>query len=209
LADNIRTFYPKKIREIVLRAPLGTNGWVGPFTVQSQAWAPIFPNASAILQAEYFTSSLNDRDNLYVYTAYFYSDRTFREVLDSKNSLYDPTIWKQSEVKTIEIKTGDDETMLVYEMVLRAGAISRLVWYWYYVAGVSTIDIPLANLLDGVRVVAKYAQGSGVVLISTLFNASPDEGRERLDAFVKEMYDSLDTLKRPEINYKSSNQSGK
>ncbi len=201
LGDNIRSFYPKKVREVVLRAPLGDHGWEGPRPVESKAWQPFYPNASATIQEKYFSSSAAERDSIYLYAAYYDSDRAMTDMLDPENKIFDPVLWKQTNLTTTEINLGNNNTTYVMEVILKAGAVYRVAWYWYNIAGVSTTDLSLGQVLDKVRVISKHAQGSGLVLISTSFTDSPDEARRRLNSFMVAMYGSLDILKNPEIQY--------
>ncbi len=209
LGENIRSFYPPKQKVIVLRAPLGVHGWVGPDAIKSDNWSPIFSNASAFLSARYGTNSISNPENVFLYSAYYDSDRSFSDMFDENNTMFNRTVWRQIGVQSTKVALGGDDAIMVLEMALQAGVITRLVWYWYYIAGVSTIDLSTADLLDKVRVVSKYAQGSGCIALSTPFIASPEEARVRLGNFLKVMYGSLDVLKRPEITYKTASQSGK
>lgn len=206
LGDNIRSFYPVKHRQIALRAPLGFHGWTGPYPVRGQAWAGLFKNASATLQEQYFSET--DRNSVYLYTAYFHSDRDFSELLNHNNSLFDSTMWKQIDFGSTEIKFGDNQTTNVFEVTLESEGVFRKVWYWYYVAGVSTTDLVFAEFLDKIRIIAKYAQGSGVVAISTTYTTNPTEANDRLKSFLSVMYNGLEVLKRPEIFYTRPNQAG-
>lgn len=204
LGENIRSFIPIPNATIVLRAPLGDQGWQGPYVVKEKAWEPVFPNASAHLQVEYFKNQVGEENKIYLYSAYYASDRRFDDLLNSKNSIFDVDIWTltHQEGKTVDLGLG---TINVNEEVLQAGANSRLVWYWYYVAGVSTTDLNWAELLDKVRIISKYSQGSGVLILSTAINEkSPDEARKRLTEFLTAMYPFLDVLKRPETTSTSS-----
>jgi EpsI family protein len=207
LGENIRSFYPVKHREIALRAPLGTQGWTGPYPVYNQAWASLYKNASATLQGKYFSET--ERNSIYLYTAYFHSDREFSDMLVHVNAIYDPNVWKQVSVGSVEVKLGNNQTTNVLAVTLESEGIFRVVWYWYYVAGVSTTDLVLATFLDKIRVIAKYAQGSGVVAISTTYTTDPSEAKDRLQSFLSVMYNSLDVLKRPEIFYTLPNQAGR
>lgn len=206
LGENIRSFYPAKQREIALRAPLGTEGWTGPYAVQGQAWASLYKNASATLQEQYFSETA--KNSVYLYTAYFHSDRDFSDMLKRSNEIYDPSVWKQINFGTTEVKLSDDQVANVFAVTLESKGVFRVVWYWYYVAGVSTTDLAVAAFLDKIRVIAKYAQGSGVVAISTTYTSDPKEATDRLKSFLSVMYDSLDVLKRPEILYTLRNQTG-
>ena len=199
LGENIRTLYPEKAKLISLRAPLGVKGWTGPFSVRTQSWAPIYSNASSTLQAEYYPAATGSEEGIYLYTAYYSSDRPFSEVLSPKNSIFNPGLWKQTSLGQREIDLGNGESMTVYEAVLIAGTAPRLVWYWYYVAGVNTIDNSVSNVMNAVRLISKYAQGSGVIILSASFDTTPSEATKRLQAFIKVMYGSLAELKRPEV----------
>lgn len=206
LGDNIRSFYPVKHRQIVLMAPLGTHGWTGPYPVRSQAWSGLYKNASATLQEQYFSET--DRNGVYLYTAYFHSDRDFSDLLNHNNSLFDSTIWKQIDFGSTEVKLSDNQTTNVFELTLESDGVFRKVWFWYYVAGVSTTDLAIAEFLDKIRIIAKYAQGSGVVAISTTYTKDPTEANDRLKSFLSVMYNGLEVLKRPEIFYTRPNQAG-
>lgn len=203
LGDNIRSFYPVKHRQIALRAPLGFRGWTGPYPVRGQAWAGLFKNASVTLQEQYFSET--DRDGVYLYTAYFHSDRDFSDLLNHNNSLFDSSIWKQIDFGSTEVKLDDNQTTNVFEITLESEGVFRKMWYWYYVAGVSTTDLAIAEFLDKIRIIAKYAQGSGVVAISTTYTTNPTEAKDRLQSFLSTMYSGLEVLKRPEIFYTRPN----
>lgn len=201
LADNVRSFYPQQIKKIVLRAPLGTGIWKGPYIEKNNAWSPNFPSASATLQVNYYTDAVSSQDKIFVYTAYYDSDRSFDDLVGQNNKLFDVGFWKSiSPVTTVSMDFKDRGSLDVYEQELQAGAVTRLVWYWYYVAGVSTIDLALARWLDGVRIISKYSGGSGIIVLSTsVISSTADEARARLKNYLTEMYGSLVILKRPDI----------
>jgi len=222
LGENVRAFYPVKHRKIVLRAPLGSPGWFGPQQVEGQGWKPNFPNASAVLQAQYYNDDPNERRPIYLYTAYYYSDRRFTELFHERNEIFNAEQWNQEQLKPFRVELYEQEPYTVKELLLtpKDGSESdkvklhRLVWYWYYVAGVSTIDLALAELLDKVRFISKYAQGAGVIVLSTTYRGELEgeelsEARAYLLSFLNPMHDALEVLKRPEITYEVPNQGGK
>jgi EpsI family protein len=206
LGENIRSFYPTKNKEIVLRAPLGTHGWTGPYSVRRPAWASLYKDASATLEEQYFSET--DKNGVYLYTAYFQSDRGFSDMLTHSNVIYDPGLWKQVSFGNTKVKLEDNQTTNVFAVTLESADVFRVVWYWYYVAGVSTTDLALATFLDKIRVIAKHAQGSGVIAISTTYTTDPREATDRLRSFLSVMYNGLDVLKRPEILYTRPSQPG-
>ncbi len=206
LGDNIRSFYPPQHVVLALRFPDGQGIWSGPMPVEGTAWEGVYPNASGSLQKQYFSNASSEAESIYLYSAYYLSDRTFTDILAHGNSIYNPNLWKQVTVGSVPADIGNNQTLQVFEVELRAGAVSRLVWYWYFVAGYATTDLAVADLLDRVRVISKFAQGSGVVMVSTDYNQSPDEARRRLGSFLKVMYQPMDIIKRPEITYTQYNQ---
>lgn len=203
LGENIRSFYPAKNKVIALRAPLGVQGWTGPYPVRSQAWSGVYQNASATLEEQYLSGT--DSNSVYLYTAYFHSDRDFADMLNQANTLYDTKLWKQLDFGTTEVKLSNGLSLNVFQTTLESEGVFREMWYWYYIAGVSTIDLSLAQFLDKIRIIAKYAQGSGVIAVSTTYTNTPSEAKDRLNAFLSVMYNGLDVLKRPEIAYTRSN----
>lgn len=206
LGENIRSFYPIKQKTIVLRAPLGIQGWAGPYAAHNQAWAFLYKNASATLQGQYFSDT--DRNSVYFYTAYFDSDRNFSDILANTNKIYDPSIWKPVRSGIIEVKLNDNQRTNVFTVTLESQGVFRVVWYWYYVAGFSTTDLTWAGFLDKIRIIAKYAQGSGVIAVSTSYTTNLEEAEDRLQSFLSVMYTGFDVLKRPEISYTYPNQAG-
>ncbi|HXH55265.1 MAG TPA: EpsI family protein [Gammaproteobacteria bacterium] len=206
LGENIRSFYPTKNREIALRAPLGKHGWTGPYSVRNPAWTALYKGASATLEGQYFSET--GKNSIYLYTAYFHSDREFSDMLMHSNVIYDPSLWKQVSFGSTNVKLEDNQSANVFSVTLESAGVFRVVWYWYYVAGVSTTDLALAAFLDKIRVIAKHAQGSGVIAISTTYTTDPREATDRLKSFLSAMYNGLDALKRPEIFYTRANQAG-
>ncbi len=206
LGENIRSFYPVKQKGIVLRAPLGIQGWAGPYVANSQAWTSLYKNASATLQGQYFSDT--DRNSIYFYTAYFDSDRNFSDILANANRVYDPSVWKPVHFGVTEVKLNDNQRTNVFTVTLESQGVFRVVWYWYYVAGFSTTDLTWAGFLDKIRIIAKYAQGSGIIAVSTSDTTDPKEAEDRLQSFLSVMYTSFDVVKRPEISYTYPNQPG-
>jgi EpsI family protein len=209
LGDNIRHFYPPTERVVVLRAPLGSHGWLGPSAVKSKIWMPVFPTASATLQTQYLPPENILYNDVYLYSAYFNSDRTAAELFESSNTIYDASFWKKVSSETREVDAANGKTATILEVVLTTPTTARVVWYWYYVAGIVTNDPLLVNMLDTVRVVSKEASGSGVVVLSSAYESSPEEARGCLSSFVKAMYGSLEVLRRPEIDYVRRTHRGK
>jgi EpsI family protein len=208
LGENVRSFYPEPQRRIVLTAPLGRQGWLGPLPVINDGWQPIYRNASASLQARYNFSSIKDKPSIYLYAAYYYSDRVFSDLLKDNNKIFDPLIWKQENAGVYRVVLENSRSFGVKEVVLRSGAISRVVWYWFFVTGVNTVDLQLAQFLDKVRLISKYSPGCGVLVVSSTFTRNVDEGRDNLKDFLKVMYHPMETLKHPEVTYRSENQGG-
>jgi len=209
LGDNIRHFYPPTDRLIVLRAPLGSHGWLGPTLVKTNTWTPFFSKASATLTAQYLSEKKDIDASVNLYTAYFNSDRAISELFDPHNVLFNQKIWTEISTKIAEVTLQDGSKTRVLEMVLTAPTSARVIWYWYYVAGVATLDTMLANVLDKVRVIAGDAQGSGIVVLSSAYRDSPEEARSQLSDFMKGMYVSLEVLKRPEIHFERRTHLGK
>ena len=209
LGDNIRHFYPETDRLIVLRAPLGTEDWIGPRFVKQKTWDPSFPGASATLVVEYLSQKEETNNNVYLYTAYFGPDKGTTELFDKHNVLYDQNSWHEISTKTQEIMLQKGGKTKVLEKVLNASNKARVIWYWYYVAGVVTNDAVMAAILDKMRLISGEAQGSGVIVLSSPYLNSPDEARLQLSSFLKEMYSFLEVLKTPEIHFEKRTQFGK
>jgi len=195
LSDNIRDFYEIFHKKVVLIAPAGVDNWRGPRPVTLSNWQPIFKNATATLQVEYYQPLTLDL--VYLYTAYYQSSRTLDDLLDSSNSLYNKEIWQEVKYESKSTKVNKQNVQVI-ETILKNGNETRLQWAWYFVSGFSGVEVTYLKLLDTVRLISKYANGPGVIVISTSMMGDPESARLRLTNFLQAMSPSLAILEQPE-----------
>ncbi len=195
LSENIRDFYPVFHKPFTLVAPAGRGPWTGPHQTFLKSWEPVFINASAVLQVQY--SNTDTFIPIYLYTAYYQSDRSIDEMLIPENKIFNPDIWNEvSSAKRFTAIRG----LTVLETVLEGESTKRVQWSWYFVSGVTSIDLKMLKLMDTVRLIARHADGPGIIQISSAYHLDPDEARQNLNAFLQEMYGVLGILARPEQN---------
>lgn len=203
LADNISSFYPLQEKHFALKAPEGLLGWIGPLKVNDNDldYEPIYPNASATLQVEYSYGTPHNPNSIYVYTAYYDPKHQFLDMVEPKNSVYNRAQWQALSFKPITVSLDKNASLILYEQAVQSGANTRLIWYWYNVAGFNTIDFNIAEWFDKVRIVSNYNQGSCVMVLSSVIYTSPEEARLRLTTFLRAMYPALQILQHPDVVY--------
>lgn len=190
LSENIRSFYPEMRQSIPLIAPVGVGNWTGPFQIKGEHFQPEFPLSSGVMQAEY---RLNDAliAPMWLYSAYYDANKPIKNVIVDTQPLYNAS-------HPFSMQLDKNQTLSVLESTVPMGEVTLLIWYWYHILGVDTLDLELAKLLDNVRLISKYADGSGIILIATPYTGSIEEARARSASFLQTMYPSLEILKRPE-----------
>lgn len=196
LSENIRDFYPVFHRSVNLVAPAGQGHWIGPQQTVFTDWQPLFKNASSSLQVQYVeTPSFLP---VYLYAAYYQSDRSIDELFVAENAVYDPKIWQ--EIESSKRIVPSVRGLVVLESVLESQGVSRVQWSWYFVSGIASIDLRFLKFMDTVRLIAKHADGPGVIVVSTAYDGDPNEARVRLESFLKDMVIGLGIIERPEKN---------
>lgn len=195
LSDNIRSFFPFEKKEVRLIAPPGLNGWSGPTVGKDLNWTPEFVNPSAVINVVY-RNNLNQ--NVYLYSAYYQSDRNVQDLLNPENKLYKADNWENPETQGVVVPLKDNFNLAVQETVLHQGDLIKIIWSWYYILGISTNDKNYMELLDKIRIISKYADGSGVIAISTGLTNDPTQARAALASFLQSLYPFIDLLERPE-----------
>lgn len=197
LSDNIRAFYPGRHKAITLMAPRAITGWVGPTPITVE-WNPKFTNPSATLKVQYTD---NQFQIVYLYAAYYQADRTVDDLLNNQNTLYNPLRWPTVKTQGYSVPINDSYSLVVTETLLSNAETTRLIWSWYFVMGISSVDVGFIQLLDKVRLISKYADGSGVIAVSTEGFTEVSDGRNRLTTFLKQAYPGFELLEKPEKLY--------
>lgn len=197
LGDNIREFYPKKSKSIVLTAPRANAPWVGPIE-STFDWNPQFQTPSATLKVAYRNPENIQNPNLVLYSVYYQSDRTIDDLLNPQNKLYNSNLWQNVEQRIYNISLSDNYSISVNETILTRDDASRIIWSWYYILGVPTVDPNLMQFLDKIRLISKYADGSGLIALAIDNAQNLDQARNSLESFIKAMYPSFELLERPE-----------
>lgn len=201
LADNLRDFYLLLYPKVVLNAPQSTGPWVGPTAIKDPTWKPDFSNASASFLEQYqIPGKMMDAVDLYM--AYYQSNRSINDLLNSHNTIYNKAVWKENGPSKV-IDSGFGQ-MKVVETLLQSENENRILWTWYYVSGFVSTDLSILKLLDAVRSIAKHAQGSGILIVSTRYFDNVDAARTRLRIFLEDIQASLTLTMQPEQKPNSS-----
>jgi len=167
---------------VELAAPAGVGAWSGP-APQREPWDPQFPDADATFGADYVRGA----DRVSLYLAVYRSQSDQRELVNERNSVYDPERWGRSARVEVPVPLAGARPGRVLEVSMRRPAHGhRLVWHTYYVGGRYVTSGWLAKLYQ-LRGVLAGTTGGAVVAVSTRVEGGERSARERLRAFLAEM----------------------
>ena len=169
-----------------LEEPPILAGWENDSGPQKDAWHPKFIGASDSRLTYYRDGPV---------TAGFYVARYFRqhqgaELISELNTPYDKEKWKVARRGEHTVASPDVD-LNVNELLLRGPrGQTRLMWYWYQVAGVATHTQGLAKLLQLQGLVTNNPQAA-VLAITTENFSDMEKGRQTLERFTRTLLAKL------------------
>ena len=168
--------------DIVLNFPESAGDWYGP-TATKDDWMPVYQGAIAEKRAYQ-----NGARQLYLYLGYYPTQSQGSELINDLNRISDAKIWRSRFSRARVTSSGADK---ILEQVLESSTgRQRLVWYWYRVAGVPTVNAYEAKLLQ-VRGLLTGKSQAAVIAVATDIDSDIDSARNSLSEFMGEMQQPL------------------
>lgn len=169
-----------------IRPPqINERGWRGPYP-QHISWGAHHVGANS----EYLQQFTNNQRDLYLYSATYYKQSQGAELIYVKNSLYSKNVWRLQREKRSRHLTRDGQMLPLNKLYLEGNGGSRVIWYWYDVAGRQTDD-PL--MVKAYEVVGRLTGDSraSVFALAADYKQDPNEAEATMADFLDTVYPHL------------------
>ena len=170
-------------RAPALQAPAAAGGWQ-PVPGRLTGWVPRFFNPAARIDQDY--SDGTRRVGLYI--GYYRNQRRSAELITSQNTLVSTNdrVWGNVGETRRDLVFNREELPFI-EAQLRGRAARLLVWRWYWVDGVYTINPYWAKFLQARSKLFGQGDDGAVVIVYTELDADGKGASDRLQDFLSIM----------------------
>ena len=167
----------------VLEAPPPAEGWQ-PVAGHLTAWTPRFLNPGAKINQAYAV----DARRVGLYIGYYRNQRQGAELITSRNTLVPSNDRAWANIgETRHTLIFNNEKVSLIEAKLRSPTAHLLVWRWYWVDGVYTVNPYWAKLLQAKSKLFGTGDDGAVVIVYTELDADGKMAAGRLQEFVTTM----------------------
>jgi len=162
--DNLRQseFSESHVSEIVLSGSIA--GWNGPYPYKG-GWRPNYEGVSG----EGIYRYENNGRVFDVYIAYYLNQEQDKELVNYHHTLVNAN-WKSSKDKKLLLSLGEGESLKANQEKISSSSGDKLIWSWYYVAGVETADRRVAKLLELRKIVVAEKVSAIIAVLSENYN---------------------------------------
>jgi len=210
-APGLATWLDARASQVVpsvVVLPIGVSGWEGPRHVEVEsknAWRPQFPGAteyrgryiagtadSAIAISDAILTTPVISHSIDVYIAYFNHQQQGGELVNVMNAVFDheeERLLKEG-MYSLNLRSGQTWELRETHVKYRGGS-KRLIWQWYEIAGSATNNNVTAKLFEIRRRLLLPNQHSAAIVVSSLYDISADEARERMTLYLNDMLPAL------------------
>lgn len=161
--------------------PVEVSGWSSE-QLSMPSWHPHYFDADAQLARVY----QHDGERVELHLYQYLNRGTGTEIASWRNQIYDGETWRRIAERKQQIVMPNGERLVVHETVMRGpGGVPRLVWHWYQVGGVRSIQEVEVKLREALALLIGDGRGAFLVAVSAEQVDSLDNTREQLAQFVK------------------------
>jgi EpsI family protein len=140
---------------------LSLNNWESE-QYDNGLWKPSWINADSE-SFQSFTNAVHTRFDMYI--AYYAKQGQGKEVINSRNRIYDEKKWKRLELNTKEIEIDKDRILPIKEEVIQnSDGDIRLVWAWYYIGGNVAADALKAKIITLPAILSGRSDATAIVV---------------------------------------------
>jgi len=163
-----------------LKLPDGVQNWAGPLTANDN-WQPYFHGAAQELRGRYQSGM----SAVQVYVAYYAAQSQGRELINSKNILYDRKDWHRVNNEIMEIMLPDKRRWSVQTTVIDSTwDTRRVLWHWYEIGGVPTSSQFVAKLIEAWAKISGKNSDAAVFVLAADYSVDPTEAHQLLNKFL-------------------------
>jgi exosortase A len=163
------------LQAITVELPAGQQGWSGPQPTTDN-WMPRYLGAIASLQAYH-----KDGRTLLLYRGDYPVQQQGSELISDLNAIADQSSWRLATAQSRGIDGG--QWRVIEQQITSITGETKLVWYWYRVAGVATTSRYAAKLLQ-VYGLLRARPGATIMAIAVGLDTDIQDTRQRLEGFV-------------------------
>ncbi|RMH35808.1 MAG: exosortase A [Nitrospirae bacterium] len=182
------------IRRVVALPPPAPDASWELLAEQEPVWEPRFAGYEQTFTWLYRNV---EGEEVQLYIAWYPIQRQGAELVQSRNTMYDPARWRLSS-HTRRTIVLDDGPLTVDEWLLRSTSGMRLVWSWYWIGGAVTADPYWAKWLElRNRLRSLFDEPGEAALIALSTSTSemkPEAASERLQSFLAHVKEPLGNI---------------
>jgi exosortase A len=179
---------------IALEPPTVANGWVLQPTYRDD-WQPIFPSADKTILRSY----VKNGRTIYLFIAYYRTQRDNAEVVNYNNQLYDGKTWMRVGSRSIPARIDGGTFPVEYTRMLRARS-GRVALSWYWVNGRFTSDPYWSKLHQAAAKLLGGTKAAALVAVAADYGENPAEAGPVLQDFLASMEPLRPLLARAAAN---------
>lgn len=147
---------------VSIQVSSGNNIWREDNSMKGD-WSPVYIG----VESEEFKHYRNGEQYVTLYANLYSHQSQGEELIGYENKIEGDNGWVQSDSTINRIALDDDVTLTVREILLEAGSNNRrIIYYWYNIDGLKSIDDLTAKLWHGVFMLVKRPY-SGLIAVSS------------------------------------------
>ena len=162
-------------KHVEIDFPKITKIWKGPL-VNNNNWMPVFRGAN-----NFKKSYQKDQEFVDFYIGHYQKQKQGKELIYYVNSIANKDIWHFQKPRHNFIKSRDHT--VIEQLIEDDKGDKRLVWFWYQVAGIYTINSYTAKGLQVIGLFTGNTQAS-VTAISVIIKDNIESSRKLLEEFM-------------------------
>jgi len=185
LMVDVRT---ESLGSLKFDVPDGVSGWSITDANAGRSWSPLFSGSD---MSELVGYQQNNSAYVMMYVAGYRSQEQGSELISGNNRIYDSDEWRKIAERDRVISYESGSHLLVRELQLKKGSDTRIIWYWYHVAGFVASSPFNAKALELANFFTP-SPASMVVAIASDDQLGGEVAQRQLEEFVSEMGREID-----------------
>lgn len=167
---------------IAAALPAAHGDWTGPLP-SATPWEPMFPSGDVRAHRQYRRGD----QSVDVLLIGYRQQRQGEEMISTQNHVFDGRFWRRRGESQEAVLLPGGRTLEVHETRMDSPLDSRVVWSWYVVGRHPTASPVEGKIREAWSRLTGEAELSYVVMLATPYDFRPEEGREVLRAFIRDL----------------------
>ncbi len=155
---------------------------------QKYDYRPFYIPADRVFEGNYTTGSGGE---VYCYIGYYQDQKQDKELISHLNSIHDNKTWIRLVSRQYNIVVSNLDFMVKESIVKTPQGREKLIWHWYYLAGIQTSNEKIAKLLEIWSELSEQP-GASLFLVATDVDESYAGSRKKLHDFLSDSLAGLE-----------------